>query len=83
MAEHTEPDQDNRPPEVSSVHIGVFVTEEGLSLGYNYDGMSLEAAIGHMVVVLDRMKEEAASKWATCPGCGEPWEDHFEEDEDD
>ena len=73
------PDTSNDLPDdliqTGAIHIYVVMGSAGTGTSFTYeDTMSLESAIGHVTVVLDRLKEEAAAKWDHCPGCGEPYE---------
>jgi hypothetical protein len=68
---------------VGTVQIALSMGEDSLDVVYGFDGMSLDAAIGYMTVVLDRMREERKYEWATCPGCKRPWSEHYDDDEDD
>lgn len=69
--------------QIGSIEIGLFLSDDGISTAYGFEGMTKEAAIGYLVVVGDRMREERGLEWDTCPGCGEPWENHGNSDEED
>lgn len=79
--------------EVGSIKISVVMGEEGLATMFSFEGMSREAAIGHLTIVADRLRAAAASGWADddlfqdfeCPHCGEVIGDdpNDTEDEDD
>lgn len=62
---------------VGTLTITSYIDADGsFKTGYDVDGISDEAAIGALVVVGDRIREEASSKWETCPDCGRPWSEH-------
>lgn len=73
--------------EVGSVKISVILTDDGLSTVYTVDGLAREAALGHMLLVMDRMRQAAAASWeppfCECPHCGEDINDDTDEDDDD
>lgn len=66
-----------------------YLDEDGEhKTAYDIDGMSIEAALGYLVAVSDRIREEKKFDWDTCPHCKEPWEDHdgpgvYDQDDDD
>lgn len=49
--------------ETGSINISLVMGREGQGTSYTYEGVSLDAAIGHLTVVLDRMRAEAAKQW--------------------
>lgn len=69
--------------QIASIEVGIYFTEHGEHVAYGLDGLSPEAAIGYLTVVQDRLREERSYQWNTCPGCGEPWSDHFDDEDDD
>lgn len=69
--------------EIGSIHISLVMGSEGLGTTYEYEGVSIEAAIGHTMVVLDRLRDEASSQWGTCPGCGESYDEDDEDETDE
>lgn len=70
-------------PKIAEINIELYLSGAGVSTAYGYEGLTLDAAIGHITVVLDRMREERKLQWDTCPGCGLPWAEHFEPEEDE
>lgn len=71
------------PTKIGSINIDLLLSAEGISVGYAYDGINIDTAIGYMTTTLDRMREERKYTWDTCPECKEPWASHFASDEDD
>lgn len=74
--------------EIGSIKISIVMGEEGLGTVFSIDGISRESAIGHIIVVLDRLREVASFSWADdddknceCPHCGA--DIHSDPDEDD
>lgn len=60
------PEPDALPTELietGSIHISVVMGADGMGTSYSYAGVGLDAAIGHLTVVLDRMRAEAAQQW--------------------
>lgn len=60
------PEPDALPTELietGSIHISLVMGREGHGTSYTYQGVSLDSAIGHLTVVLDRMRAEAATEW--------------------
>lgn len=70
-------------PKVGEFNIELYLSEHGVITSFGYDGMTKEAAIGHLQVVLDRLRKERESEWDTCPCCREPWSSHVEDDAED
>lgn len=74
--------------EIGSVKISVVMGEEGLGTIFSIDNLSRESAIGHIIVVLDRLREVASFSWANddcdheCPHCGGDLHSDPEEDDD-
>lgn len=83
---------------VGSVTISVILKSDGTRTHFQLDGLSPEAAIGHITVVSDRLREIVASGWDTdlfdfelhihdidCPHCGKTIEltEEDEESEDE
>lgn len=69
--------------EVGNIHISVVMGEEGLATAFTIDNVSREAAIGHLTIVLDRLRQGASLTWHSdegpqCPYCGTD----FDEEED-
>lgn len=67
---------------VGSLEVVLYMSEEGLGVAHGYEGMGKEAAIGYLTVVSDRLREEVRLQWDRCPGCGERWDDHFDQEDD-
>lgn len=70
-------------PEIGFIRISTRLAEgERVGTHVEFEGVSAEQAIGHLTLVLDRMKEEASYSWNAeaefsltidmdCPECGE------------
>lgn len=77
-------DQDAKGrPKVGEITIELYLTADGVSTAIGYEDLTLDAAIGYLTTTLDRLREERKLQWDTCPGCGLPWAEHFEPEEDD
>lgn len=68
--------------EVGNIHISVVLAEDGPHTAFSFDGVSPEAAIGHLTVVIDRFRAMAADGWGDdfecdcdCPNCHDPEDD--------
>lgn len=69
---------------IGTVTIINYLDGEGeLKTAYDVDGISDEAALGYMLTVSDRVREQIKYNWDTCPDCGRPWDEHGEEDEEE
>lgn len=66
-----------------SIEIVRYLTSDGEGVTFGIDDLSKETAIGFLMVILDRLREERKLEWDTCPDCFRPWDEHFEEDEDE
>lgn len=59
--------------EVGNIHISIVMGESGLGTTFTVDSISREAAIGHLTIVLDRLRQAAAWTWNDpdhyCPNC--------------
>lgn len=71
------------PTKVGSIKIDLLLTADGISVGYSFDSINKDTAIGYMTTVLDRLREERKYEWDTCPECRNSWASHFEADEFD
>lgn len=71
--------------QVGEISIKLFLSagEGGMSMDYDLDGVTPEQALGHLMVVTDRIREECKYKWGTCPCCGEPYGSHDLDDDDE
>lgn len=69
--------------QVGSIEIVLYLDEDGIGTAFGYEGISKEAALGHMLVVMDRIRKEREYEWATCPDCKRPWAEHFDSDDED
>ena len=69
---------------VGNIEIALYLSDEGdVRTAYGFDGVSEEAAVGHLTVVLDRIREERLLSWDTCPSCHLPWSEHDDPDDED
>ena len=67
-----------------TVVIDVVLKSDGeFGTSYGLDGLSKEAALGHLLAVSDRIRKEIEFSWDTCAECGRPWEAHIDPDEDE
>lgn len=78
---------DGLPEDVAvtgTIQIAITLGAGGTGLSYGFDGITTEAAIGYLTVILDRLRQERSLQWDHCPGCGQPWAEHdFDDDEED
>lgn len=65
---------------VGKIEIALVLSGDGIGTAYGVEGMTNEAAIGYLTIVTDRLREERSLQWDTCPGCGEPWDSHEDDD---
>lgn len=56
--------------------ITLNVADEGLSTSIDYDGMTIDAAIGYLTTASDRLRKEREYSWDTCAECQRPWAEH-------
>jgi hypothetical protein len=69
---------------VGEISVVKALNEDGdTGFEFGYEDLSQEEVIGALTAVLDRIREEARLAWNTCPGCGAPWSEHedYEDDE--
>lgn len=74
-------DIDPSTPIVGNIEIALYMSADGVDVAYGLEGVSPEAAIGYLIVVSDRLREERKYEWDTCPDCKRPWSEHGEDDE--
>lgn len=75
---------DNLPEdwtEVGRIEIVIGLSPEGTGTAYDIDGIDAAAAIGHMMIALDAMREDQKSIWARPPG-GFPLDGDYDEEEE-
>lgn len=60
---------------VGQIEIALIIDKSGdTGKVYGFEGMSVDEAIGHMTVVLDRLREERSYQWDSC-ACGHSWDE--------
>jgi len=58
-------------PQIGSIDIALWLNEHGVGISYELDGVSQEAAIGYLTVVVDRLRR----------ACQDDWEEQEEEED--
>lgn len=66
---------------VGRIEIVLYLDDDGVGTTYSVDGIANEAALGYLMIVSDRIREERKYEWDTCPDCGHPWSEHDEDPE--
>lgn len=86
---------DELPDDVTalgSVTVTLYMNGSGTSFGYKLDGMAREAALGYLIAVTDRIRDDIKYDWdggehdcigPECPACGFSLDQLSEEDPED
>lgn len=91
------PPLDELPDDVTAlgtITVTLYMNDVGTSFGYLLDGMSREAALGYLIAVSDRIRDDIKYDWSDsgeehgclgpeCPACGFSTDSLSEEDPDD
>ena len=68
---------------VGRIEVAVILKDGGeYGIAYGVEDLSLDAAIGHLMVVTDRMRDERRYEWDTAPD-GEDWDAFWSDEEDE